>query len=471
MIDSGTNNNSINDILTVKSFYERVENALSRDLLLGGFRIKGEVQSYKINRNQSTGKQHIYFNLIQKVSGSKGPLLIKCSWWDGKNRYNKDRTKIKDGDVVTIYGSIDVFDNSSTLTIIVNNLYTNDEKGEAKAEYERRRRELEAKGYFDEAHKKKEGPKYPKAIGIVTSATGDAIADIEHTVSKKNPYVQMYLYPVNVQGDGAAAGIVRAIKYFDGMVDIIIIGRGGGSAGDLTAFDDPAVVEAVYNCSTYLIAGTGHTPDRTLADFAADKIAITPTDAAFEAVFDVVSELEKLDIARRDLYRNITNIVSIYERVIDEHKLKIEKYNPFLMLENKNKDLENKFASMQSSMNRILNTRLSSLNVLSAGIYANSPAKLLDNRRIRYEQLSESIRNNMRILFDDKRKRFANEYDKLVAINPAKKLVGGFGYVQTDSGAVANVSDLSVGSEVSVKMHDGVFMAEVTKILEETGNG
>ncbi|MEE3400292.1 MAG: exodeoxyribonuclease VII large subunit, partial [Eubacterium sp.] len=272
---SGVNELSANRIFTIAELYDEINKVLGSSIVLSGVRVKGEVSSYKYY--QSSG--HIYMTLVQKANkkdnyGKDVFYRIDAKWWKGKNQYSKDKDKIKVGDVITVIGSINCYNVQSNVSIIIDSVHLTDEEGRSKAEREKLRLELEKKGYFDDAHKKPFPPKYPRAIGIITSQSGDARHDIEKTVQKKNPYVQLYLLHALVQGAGAGKSIANAIRFFDKKedVDIIIIGRGGGDKLDLAAFDDAEVVEAIYNCNTYIIAGTGHTPDRTLADFAVDKL-------------------------------------------------------------------------------------------------------------------------------------------------------------------------------------------------------
>jgi len=455
-----------NMVFSVTKLYEEINKVLGSDIVLSGVRVKAEVSSYK-----SYPSGHIYMTLVEKSpqkdkDGKDVFYRISCKWFKWDNQYNKDKTKIKEGDVITVFGNVNCYNQNSQVNIIVKNAFLTDEEGIASAEREKRRIELEKKGYFDEAHKKQVAPKYPRAIGIITSQAGDARHDIEKTVQKKNPYVQLYLCHSLVQGAGAGRSIANAIRFFDKKedVDIIIIGRGGGDKLDLTAYDDVEVVEAIYNCNTYIIAGTGHTPNRTLADYAVDKLANNPTDAAYEAVFDVVSEIERINNQIKELNFNIYRTYDFYDRMLEEYRLKIESKSPAKQLGDKFAELDKISQGMSFNMLRVLNLYENGLSNMSAGIQMNNPKVKLEKLESELAHVSDNMSRNMRDLFINKWNSFAKEYELLIAENPAKKLVGGFGYIQKGEEPVTSVKDVSFDDEVKVQLSDGAFMAKVTKI-------
>ncbi len=467
---SGVNELSANRIFTIAELYDEINKVLSSSIVLSGVRVKGEVSSYKYY--QSSG--HIYMTLVQKANkkdnyGKDVFYRIDAKWWKGKNQYSKDKDKIKVGDVITVIGSINCYNVQSNVSIIIDSVHLTDEEGRSKAEREKLRLELEKKGYFDDAHKKPFPPKYPRAIGIITSQSGDARHDIEKTVQKKNPYVQLYLLHALVQGAGAGKSIANAIRFFDKKedVDIIIIGRGGGDKLDLAAFDDAEVVEAIYNCNTYIIAGTGHTPDRTLADFAVDKLANNPTDAAYEAVFDVVSELEKIDNQIKELNYNIYRTYDLYDRMLEEYLLKIESRSPAKQLGDRFAELDKYFQGMSYNMLRVLGTYENGLASYMSGLQVNNPRVKVEKIESELAHISDNISRNMRDTFVNRWNAFAKECEMLEAQNPAKKLIGGFGYIEKDGSPVASIKDVKVDDDVKVKLSDGFFMAQVTKIEED----
>ena len=455
-----------NKIFRLEELYDEINDVLENDIVLSGVRVKAEVSSYKMYPSG-----HIYITLVEKASqkdkdGKDVFLRLTCKWFKGFNQFSKDKTKIKVGDVITVFGTVNCYNANSQVSIIVKSVFLTDEEGQAKAEREKRRLELEQKGYFDPAHKKPQAPKYPRAIGIITSEAGDARYDIEKTVQKKNPYVQLYLCHSSVQGAGAGASIANAIRFFDKKedVDIIIIGRGGGDKLDLTAFDDVEVVEAIYHCNTYIIAGTGHTPNRTLADYAVDKLSNNPTDAAYDAVFDVVSELEKIDNQIERMNSSIYTKYDYYAHWLEKTRLEIENKSPVLKLNNRFAELEGYSRDMSHNILRVLNLYENALGSMTAGVQMNSPKVRLEGMESDLTHLTENINMNIRERFTEKWNACVSEIKMLDAQNPAKKLIGGFGYIEKAGEPITSVNDVQVNDEINIKVHDGELMAQVVTI-------
>ena len=205
-----------------------------------------------------------------------------------------------------------------------------DGAGKLFEEFERLKNKLNEEGLFDFEHKKPI-PKYPRRVGIVTAKTGAAIQDIINIAKRRNPYVQLILYPAKVQGEGAAITIVNGIKALDNLgVDTIIVGRGGGSIEDLWAFNEEIVARAIYEAKTPIISGTGHEVDITLADYAADLRAPTPSAACELALPDVMSTINQLETYKRTLRNNIINKYNIAKYQYDKFYSKISSTQPVL---------------------------------------------------------------------------------------------------------------------------------------------
>ena len=208
--------------------------------------------------------------------------------------------RLEDGQMVIVQGNISVFERDGAYQLYAREIELSGEGG-MYLRLEQLKRELAEKGYFD-FERKKPLPPYPERIGIVTALTGAAIQDIRSIAARRNPFVQLYLYPARVQGEGAAESIARGIRYFDGQnVDVIIIGRGGGSAEDLWAFNERIVADAIFDAETPVISGTGHEIDMTIADYCADVRAATPSAACELAIPDVYAVIQQMDRYRDDL--------------------------------------------------------------------------------------------------------------------------------------------------------------------------
>ncbi len=425
-----------NKIYSVSELMKYMNVQMAKDIVLSEVRVKGEVTGFS-----APTSGHIYFKLKEKGKDGWGrpkDYIINCAKF-GHDKDKNCKVEMENGIVVTIIGRAAVYESRSEVQLIVSSIFDNNEIGSAKAEYEMRKKRLTAEGLFDEAHKKPIPP-FPKSIGIVTSATGAVRYDIQAEVDKKNPYVQLYLYHSLVQGPGAAEQIVEGIKYFDEKtdVDIIIIGRGGGTEEDLGPFDDEMVVRAVYNAKKPIIAGTGHEVHFTLADYAADLRASTPTMAASDAVHDVITELRNLSRERQDLDKNFGFIITE-----NEHKL----------------DTIKEF--MDRCMLDICSGYEKRLTDLRYELEKHSPEKILEARLTLLDSLQKDIHNAMVRKFDAYVSRLNTELGRLRSANPQAKLTGGFGYIEKDGTPVDSVKVVKKGDTIQITMHDGVITAKV----------
>ena len=275
-----------------------VKNLFLADYLLSKVQIKGEVSNCKYH---SSG--HIYFTLKDENAA------LKCVMFSTARASGLD-FKMQDGQSVIVSGSIKVYERDGVFQLYANSVKL-DGAGNLYEQYEKIKQKLYEEGLFD-FEKKKEIPAYPKRVGIVTAKTGAALQDILNIAKRRNPYVQLILYPAKVQGEGAAKTIVDGIKTLDQMsVDTIIIGRGGGSIEDLWAFNEEIVARAIYAAKTPIISAVGHEIDNTISDYAADLRAPTPSAACELAIPDVVS-IEKSvvlyeDKLKRAMLRKIEN--------------------------------------------------------------------------------------------------------------------------------------------------------------------
>ena len=263
----------MNKVFSVAQINAYIKRIFQSDYALNRIYIKGEVSNCKYH---SSG--HIYFSLKDDKS------QISCVMF-ANQRINGLDFEMENGQTVIVSGSISVFERNGTYQLYANEISL-DGIGRLYVEFEKLKDKLYREGLFDH-EKKKPIPQNPKTIGIVTAKTGAAIHDIMSVAKRRNPYIQLVLYPAQVQGDGAADTIVRGIQTLDRYgVDTIIIGRGGGSIEDLWAFNEEMVARAIYAAKTPIISGTGHEVDTTIADYAADLRAATPTAACELAVPD-----------------------------------------------------------------------------------------------------------------------------------------------------------------------------------------
>ena len=276
-------------IFTVSQINAYLKRMFASDYLLNRILMKGEVSNVKYH---SSG--HIYFSLKDESSS------IACVMFAGDRREGLT-FRMENGQSILVAGRIGLYERDGTYQLYAKEIELAG-NGALYAEFERLKQKLYEEGLFDH-DKKKEIPSHPAKVGIVTAPTGAAVQDIMQIARRRNPYVQLYLYPAKVQGEGAAASIARGIRILDGKgLDTIIIGRGGGSMEDLWAFNEEIVARAIFEADTPIISGTGHETDTTIADYAADLRAPTPSAACELAIPDIFVTLERLSQYEKRLY-------------------------------------------------------------------------------------------------------------------------------------------------------------------------
>lgn len=376
--------------------------------MLRSLTIKGEVSNCKYH---SLG--HIYFSLKDET-GTIPAVMFKGSIPKGLD------FRLEDGQMVLAAGSVGVYERDGRYQLYVTSIKL-DGKGNLFEEFERLKYKLNEEGLFDFDNKKPIS-KYPKKVGIVTAKTGAAIQDIMNIARRRNPYVELFLYPAKVQGEGAADTIVKGIKTLDTMgMDTIIIGRGGGSMEDLWAFNEEKVVRAVYEANTPIISGTGHEVDITLADYAADLRAPTPSAACELAIPDIMSTINQLDKYKNYFNNNIRLKLSSYWYRLEKYEAGLSLLNPKAKLENQTQYLSDAYDRLKNAMNNKFN-----------------------DYKHKYELLS--IRLN--------------------GLSPTAKLVGGFGYIENKDKPVTDIKDVKIGDKLDITIKGGRIETVVESIKD-----
>lgn len=383
-----------------------IKNILTQDYMLKSISIKGEVSNCKYH---SLG--HIYFSLKDETG------LIPAVMFKGNAATGLDFA-LREGQSVIVSGSIGVYERDGRYQLYATKI-KQDGSGRLYEEFERLKRKLNEEGLFD-FELKKPIPKYPKKVGIVTAKTGAAIQDIMNIARRRNPYVQLVLYPAKVQGDGAADTIVAGIKTLDAMgMDTIIVGRGGGSIEDLWAFNEEKVARAIYEAKTPIISGTGHEVDITLADYAADLRAPTPSAACELAIPDIVTTIEQL----KNIGKNI-----------DMH------------------------------MRGKLSMAMIKLEGLEAKLAMQSPIYKLEQQNLYLADIYDKIKRAMYQKLDNSKHRLELLTTRLDGLSPTAKLIGGFGYIDKEDKPVTSVGDVNEGDTVNITLHDGTIETTVNKV-------
>ena len=414
-------------VYTVGQVNRYLSGLIDQDYLLQRIFIKGEISNCKYH---SMG--HIYFSLKDE-SGSMPCVMFKGNQAAGLT------FRLEDGQAVVIEGQIRIYEKDTRINLYAKRIRLDgDGAGKLHVLYEQLKQKLFEEGLFD-FEKKKEIPKYPKKVGIVTASTGAAIQDICNIARRRNPYVELVLYPAKVQGEGAAATIARGIRTLDGMgMDTIIIGRGGGSIEDLWAFNEEIVARAIYEAKTPIISGTGHETDNTIADYAADLRAPTPSAAAELAIPDVMSTLRKLQDMRDMLDRHLQGRLEVLRTRLAGYRVRLDHKGP----EGRLKDQKLRLEQIQRQMQERIRQKLE-----------------LTERRAK--ETGDALRQAMQRKYEMTAQRAALLAERLHGLSPTAKLVGGFGYFTKEGQPVRSISELRTDDVIRITLHDGERDAKI----------
>ena len=378
--------------------------------MLGNISIKGEVSNCKYH-----GSGHVYFTLKDEDSA------ISAVMW--KSQVPRGlQFRMQDGDKVVVTGSVEVYERGGVYQIYARSIEKQGE-GDLYQKFLKLKAELEELGMFDDMYKKPI-PKYARTVGIVTASTGAVIHDIMQVTHRRNPYVQLILCPVQVQGEGAAESICMGINRLDDMgLDVIIVGRGGGSIEDLWAFNEEIVARAIFECETPIIAAVGHGSDVTISDYVADRSAPTPSAAAELAVYDYNALLDRIGNMREQL-----------------------SYGMNSHMEMKRQEIANLCKNLT---------------------YLSTQSRLNEERQ-RLVNMENELRASFDRIITEKRNRLALVAGRLDGLSPMKKLSQGYSVTLNASGQRVNsVSAVKAGECVEIYVKDGRIDATVSGVRKE----
>ena len=390
--------------ISVTDLNKYIKDKVDGDEFLNNVLVKGEISNFK---DHYTG--HKYFTLKDENS------LIKCVMF--KSYAMHLNFVPKDGMKVMILGSVSVFERDGVYQIYAKSM-RQDALGSLYEAYEKLKADLEKEGLFDEAHKKKI-PFMPNTIGVLTSNTGAVIRDIINVSTRRNPNVHIRLYPVPVQGPGAAEKIVNGIKFMNEnhLADVLIIGRGGGSLEDLWPFNEEIVARAIYDSEIPIISAVGHETDFSISDFVADLRAPTPSAAAELAV------------------ANISDV-----------KYTLEQYN-------------NRYKNALKKKIEVM--RLSYEKCMARPAFKN-PTQKINEKLIVVDMKVKSLQTSINLKLKEERTKFVKEVARLDSLSPLKTLSRGYSIVTTQNGNIAkSVEDLKKDDEVKIRLIDGEKQAKI----------
>jgi len=348
---------------SVTEINQYIKNLFIKDGILSRIYIKGEVSNCKYHTSG-----HIYFTLKDALG------QLACVMFAGQR---KGLTfHLEEGQSVIALGSVNVYERDGKYQLYANEIVL-DGQGVLYERFEKLKRNLEEEGLFDRAHKKPI-PSFPKKIGIVTASTGAAIQDIINIAKRRNPYLQLILYPALVQGAGSAESVVKGIAALDRLgLDTIIIGRGGGSIEDLWAFNEEIVARAIYHCNTPIISAVGHETDITIADFVSDLRAPTPSAAAELAVNDYLTFEGVIRDYRRKFSREMQQNITFQQNRVKELKLRLFYASPTYQIKQKRQYLMDAEQKLLLRMNQRLREKRHRFELYLAKMEGLSPLSKL----------------------------------------------------------------------------------------------
>ncbi|MBQ3183458.1 MAG: exodeoxyribonuclease VII large subunit [Clostridia bacterium] len=425
-------NFSDNTVLSVRALNDFVKRIVEGNTYLASVNIRGEISNF--TNHYKSG--HFYFSIKDEEA------QVRCVMFSS---YTSKLTFVpKDGMKVTAHGRVSMFVRDGQFIFYVDKLNA-DGIGELYLKYEETKKKLTAEGLFDPSRKKLI-PRYPKAIGVITSETGAAIQDIRNILSRRYPIAKMILYPSLVQGKGAEDDLCRGVEYFskNTLVDTIIIGRGGGSIEDLWSFNSEKLARKIYECPVPVISAVGHETDFTICDFVSDLRAPTPSAAAELAVPDV-----------RDLKRQLGNVVRKLENTLS---LRISSYRLAVEKCSKNRVL-------QSPLNLVDDKRLYTER-LRERLCVNMQ-RIIDNRMKKISNAEIELYGDIRYIYEKRRTDYVRLTAKLEALNPMSVISRGYSAVFDEDGVlVKSIDNVKIGDRLNLNVSDGVIVAEAVEKKE-----
>lgn len=396
-------------VYSVSSVNQYIKSLFMDDFALNHIYVRGEVSNCKYH---SSG--HIYFTLKDRGGA------IACVMFAGNRKGLNFR--MTEGMAVIVFGSVSVYERDGRYQLYAREIMQ-EGAGKLYEAYEALKKKLLAEGLFDEEHKL-DIPKYPKRLGVVTARTGAAVQDIINVSLRRNPWLQIVFCPATVQGEGAVQSVVRGIRALEEAgVDVMIVGRGGGSIEDLWAFNEEMVARAVYDCKIPVISAVGHETDTTIIDYVADLRAPTPSAAAELAVPDMRIVLRQLQGYEEALEAAMEQIMALCRQRVDSYARVFRHLNP------------------QSRLN---------------------------DRRQRLMEVEDRLRLGMERRIEQAKSELAIRTQQLEGVSPLRQLERGYAYVSDEDGhGVASAEQVTVGQHLFLDVKDGMIESEVTAVQKQ----
>lgn len=415
-------------VYSVSQVNAYIKNMFAQDFALNKISVKGEVSNCKYHTSG-----HIYFTL------KDGRAAISAVMFAGQRKGLSFR--LEEGQQVVARGSVEVYERDGKYQLYAQEI-TREGTGDLFERFQKLRNELEEMGMFSPEYKKPI-PKYALTVGVVTAPTGAAIRDIMNISKRRNPYVQLILYPALVQGEYARNSIVKGIETLDKMgLDVLIVGRGGGSIEDLWAFNEEDVARAIFHCATPVISAVGHETDVTIADYVADMRAPTPSAGAELAVFDYSQFAESLDLYHGSIKKSMERKLERRRYHAKQYELRLKLYEPGRRM----RESRQRLADMEDRLRSLLAAKATG-----------------DRERVRlFEDRMKSMIEKQAVR---DRHRLELMIEKLDGLSPLKRIGGGYGFVTDKSGKrVESVTEVKPEDVLGLTLRDGQIEAVVSMV-------
>lgn len=414
--------------LSVTALTRYIKYKLDNDKNLQEVYLRGEISNFKAHT-----RGHYYFTIKDETSRINA---IMFSFNAAKMKFMPE-----DGMKVLVKGKISVFESTGNYQIYASEMLE-DGVGNLHIAFEQLKKKLEKEGLFDPKHKK-EIPKIPMKVGIITASTGAAVKDILSTIKRRFPICKTILFPCLVQGELAKDDIIKKLDIADNYdLDVIILGRGGGSIEDLWPFNEEEVARKVFSCKTPIISGVGHQIDFTICDFVSDVRAETPTGAAERAVprlSDILMEIDSYKTRGTNLIKSVLENSKLrLKKLTDSYVLK----NPLSLYEIKEQKLDNIIDKLNTSMNAIIFTNKSKLEIIENSIVFKEPC----------------------ILYENKLKRTNHLIEKLEILNPLSALKRGYTITKKEEKCITSITQINEGDTLDIIFKDGNMKTKVMEV-------
>ncbi|HZH59686.1 MAG TPA: exodeoxyribonuclease VII large subunit [Metabacillus sp.] len=441
--------------VTVTALTKYIKRKFDVDPHLTDIWIKGEISNFNLH-----SRGHMYFTLKDEKA------RIQAVMFAGANKTLK--FKPENGMKVLLRGEITVYEQSGGYQVYVKEMQP-DGIGSLYLAYEELKKKLQQEGLFDEKYKKSI-PRYPNEVGVITSPTGAAIRDILTTINRRYPMAKVILIPALVQGVKAGPSVAKAINIANqlGTLDVLIVGRGGGSIEELWAFNEEIVAREIFSSKVPIISAVGHETDFTIADFVADLRAPTPTGAAEMAVPHSTDLLERILERKSRLTRTMTEKISSQKEKLNHYRTSYAFRYPKQLYLQKEQQLDNVMDRLQKEGKRVILRKKETYTYVKGRLEKVHPRDQVRRANDAYEALVKKLNREMASIITHKHSQFQATIDKLNALSPLKIMDRGYSLVYQEDKLIKSVNQIKTGQVLKVQLKDGQLDCEVQGIEERT---